>query len=109
MIYDPAAMASLKATIEAKVAKLVADAQSAKDWLGVQLPNCRFSRTEAGTVKIALVSPFTGREIVAETFPLRKFCERAFIEAKAANWQGIELAAWTDDLLDACLLRDIKL
>ena len=101
-------IAAFREKLEQQVSKQVVEAQGNVDWFK-DSTSASLSRTEAGTVKAAVISPFTGKEVVAVTFPIDRRADRRYLETIAANIQPKVMGAFAEDFLHAKLLAGLRL
>lgn len=101
-------LAAFREKLEQQVSKQVVEAQENADWFKTST-DATLSRTEAGTVKAAVISPFTGKEVVAVTFPIDRFTDRHYLETVAANIQPKVLGAFAEDFLHEKLMAGLRL
>lgn len=83
--------------LESKAAAQVVEAQENADWFK-EATGATLTRSDAGTVKAAVLSPSTGREVVAVTFPIDRTTDRRYLETMAANVQPRVLGAFAGGL-----------
>ena len=107
-MLTPEQLAAFRERLEAQVSKQLADAQANVDWFK-EATEARLSRTDAGTIKAAVYSPFTEREVIAVTFPIDRTADRRYLETIAANIQPKVLGAFAEDYLHAKLLAGLRL
>ncbi len=73
------------------------------DWLK-EATGATLTRGDAGTVKAGVLSPFTGREVVAVSFDIDRAADRRYLETIAADIQPRVLGAFAKDYLDEKIL-----
>ena len=101
-------IAAFREKLEQQVSKQVVEAQGNLEWFK-ETTGSALSRSDAGTVKAAVISPFTGKEVVAVTFPIDRFTDRHYLETVAANIQPKVLGAFAEDYLHEKLMAGLRL
>ncbi len=107
-VLMPEQLEAFRAKLEAKAAAAVVEAQANVDWFK-ETTGAALARSDAGTVKAAVLSPITGREVVAVTFPIDRTVDRRYLETLAANIQPRILGAFAEDYLHEKLLAELRL
>jgi hypothetical protein len=107
-ILTPDQIAEFRAKLEAKVAKLVTDAQENLEWFKTST-GAQLTRSDKGTIRVAVYSPLTGREVITDMFPIDAVVDRRFLETKVANIQPKVLGAFAEDYLHEQLLAQLRL
>ena len=107
-VLMPDQLAVFRAKLEERAAAQVVEAQENVDWFK-EATGATLTRSDAGTVKAAVLSPFTGREVVAVTFPIDRTTDRRYLETVAANIQPRVLGAFAEDYLHEKLLSELRL
>ncbi len=101
-------MAEFEARVKDIAARRVAEGQSNLDWFK-DVTGAMLTRTELGTVKAAVLSPLTSREVITATFSIDRSLDRPFLETQAANFQPKYLEAVAEDYLHEQLLANLRL
>ena len=101
-------LAAFRAELEKRTDAQVVQAQENADWFK-ESTGSTLSRSDAGTIKAAVNSPFTGKEVVAVTFPIDRFTDRHYLETVAANIQPKVLGAFAEDFLHERLMATLRL
>ena len=101
-------IAEIRTKLEVKVAKLVTEAQENLEWFKAAT-GARLTRSDKGTIRVAVYSPLTGREVITDMFPIDLVVDRRFLETKVANIQPKVLGAFAEDYLHEQLLAQLRL